>query len=201
MKEGQSTAAARPRPASAPPCRRAAARKRPPRPPAASAVPEILLLNRQRRIRLPLRLLARRARMLLQALGPPKAAVAVVFVSDRRIAQFNRRFLDRRGPTNVIAFPAARGAQPGAGGVLGDVVVSVETARREAQEAAIALGERLTDLLLHGLLHLHGYDHEAGGPQARRMARRARTLRARLAAAEGARSRPGARARGEARRR
>ncbi len=192
MKGEKPTIASLPRPA---------AREGRLRPPGESDAPEMLLLNRQRRIRLPLRLLARRARILLQALGSPKAAVAVVFVSDRRIAQLNRRFLDRRGPTNVIAFPAALDAQPGAGGVLGDIVVSAETARREAQAAGIALAERLTDLLLHGLLHLHGYDHEAGGPEARRMARRACALRARLIAREGLRSRPAAHTRGEARKR
>ncbi|MEJ5357573.1 MAG: rRNA maturation RNase YbeY [Desulfobacterales bacterium] len=158
-------------------------------PPGEPAAVEVLMLNRQRRLRVPLRRLARRTRFFLEALGSPELSVAVVLVSDRRIAQLNRRFLDRRGPTNVIAFPAGPGAQPGAGGVLGDVVVSVETAAREARAAGVALGERLTDLVLHGVLHLHGYDHEAGGPEAQRMARRARALRRRLAAVEGARPR------------
>lgn len=151
---------------------------------------DILILDRQRRIRAPRRALARRARLLLAALGSPRAALAVVLVSDRGIAVLNRRFLDRRGPTNVIAFPAGDGVAPGAGGVLGDIVISMETARREARAAGMPLGERLTQLLIHGLLHLHGYDHEAGGREARRMAARARRLRAALAAAEAAPSRP-----------
>ncbi len=151
---------------------------------------DVLILDRQRRIRAPRRTLARRARILLAALGTPRAALAVVLVSDRGIAALNRRFLDRRGPTNVIAFPAGAGGEPGAGGVLGDVVISVETARREARAAGMPLGERLTDLLIHGLLHLHGYDHEAGGRAARRMAARARRLRAALAAAGAAPGRP-----------
>lgn len=168
--------------------------RRPP-PAAVASLPgpagmDVVVLDRQRRIRTPRRTLARRARILLAALGSPRAALAVVLVSDRGIAALNRRFLDRRGPTNVIAFPAGAAGAPGAEEVLGDVVISVETARREAAAAGMPLAERLTELLIHGLLHLHGYDHEQGGREARRMAARARRLRALLAAAEDAPGRP-----------
>lgn len=113
-------------------------------------------------------------------------------VGDRRIAELNRRWLNRRGPTNVIAFPMADGGGGKAAcRPLGDVVISVDTARRESETAGIGLAERLDQLLIHGILHLCGYDHEAGPAPARRMAAAARRLM-RLAAAAGGPRRKGA---------
>lgn len=118
--------------------------------------------------------LRRKAQAILSALGCPEAELSVVLVGDRRIAALNRQYLGRRGPTNVISFPMLEGhfgaLRPD---LLGDVVISVATAAREAQHAGIDLQCRLTELLLHGALHLVGYDHESGdAAAARRMARK-----------------------------
>jgi len=106
-------------------------------------------------------------------------------VDDRRIAALNRRFLGREGPTNVIAFPMQEGRFSGLSpNLLGDVVISVDTAHREARAAGLALDERVTQLLVHGMLHLCGYDHEHDAAEARRMAAKSRALLAKILAAE-----------------
>jgi probable rRNA maturation factor len=102
-------------------------------------------------------------------------------VDDLQIAVMNRQFLGRQGPTNVIAFPMREGRFAGLNpNLLGDVVISVDTARREARTAGLGLDERITQLLVHGILHLHGYDHEHGAAEARRMAAKSRRLLAKI---------------------
>jgi probable rRNA maturation factor len=100
-----------------------------------------------------------------------------MLVDDPRIAAMNRVYLNREGPTNVIAFPMQEGRfahlSPH---LLGDVVISVDTAWREAQKAGLDLEERLIQLVVHGLLHLCGYDHERDAAGARRMAAKSRRL-------------------------
>jgi len=94
-------------------------------------------------------------------LDSPEAELSVVLVDDPFIADLNRRYLRREGPTNVIAFPMQEGDfSQIAPQLLGDVVISVDTAEREAREAGIDFEARLDALLVHGILHLFGYDHE-----------------------------------------
>jgi probable rRNA maturation factor len=90
----------------------------------------------------------------------PDAELSILIVDDQQIAKLNQQFLNRKGPTNVIAFPMQEGQfteiTPN---LLGDVVISVETARHEAHNAGLRMEERLNELLIHGILHLLGYDH------------------------------------------
>lgn len=93
-----------------------------------------------------------------------------MITGDQEIAGLNQRYLGRQGPTNVLAFPMQEGEfgdlNPS---LLGDVVVSVEYARREALENGLDPDEHLFRLMVHGLLHLLGYDHEQDPHEARRM--------------------------------
>ncbi|KMY67302.1 hypothetical protein AAU61_10625 [Desulfocarbo indianensis] len=101
---------------------------------------------------------------------PPEAELSVVLTTDADIAELNRRYLNRPGPTNVIAFPQQEGALAGlTPGLLGDVVVSVDTARREAEENGLDPEEHLMRLLIHGLLHLLGHDHVNNEEEAQAM--------------------------------
>ena len=113
--------------------------------------------------------LARSARRLLRGLRLADAELSLVVVSDRKMRALNRRYRGVDRPTDVLSFSLREGAGPPPDGLLGDVVISLETARRQAA----VRGERL---LIHGLLHLLGYDHERSAADADRMARRARTL-------------------------
>ncbi|WP_028319071.1 pyridoxine 5'-phosphate synthase [Desulfobulbus elongatus] len=116
------------------------------------------------------RLLQQRCDTLLHLLDLERAAVSVVFLGDAEMAAYNEQYRKKQGPTNVLSFPATAGdgfAVPD--NELGDVLVSVDTARREAAADNKSLHHRLTELIIHGLLHLAGYDHERSEAEALRM--------------------------------
>ena len=97
--------------------------------------------------------------------------LSVLFTDDKHIAELNNRYLQRKGPTNVLAFPMAGGPTPEVDSVmLGDVVISTDTALRESKELGESLEYTIERLLIHGILHLLGYDHEKSVGQAKRMA-------------------------------
>lgn len=124
-------------------------------------------------------------RVLARFLATAKAAVrlrgevSVLFTTDRAIRKLNRQFREKNKATDVLSFPAAG---PAAAGMAGDLAISVPTARRQAAEQGHTLAVELKVLLLHGLLHLAGYDHETDTGQ---MARRERSLRAKLGLPQG----------------
>lgn len=96
-------------------------------------------------------------------MGCPEAELSIVIVDDAQIREINRDYLQRDKSTNVISFAMQEGE--GAGiqpSLLGDVVISAQTAARDAEEAGLPFASELYFLLLHGILHLVGYDHERG---------------------------------------
>ncbi len=103
-------------------------------------------------------------------MGCHDAELSIVIVDDGTIAELNRTYLDREGPTNVIAFAMQEGPfaeiNPH---LLGDVVISADTCAEESARAGIAMEARFFQLLVHGILHLLGYDHEKSEQQARQM--------------------------------
>jgi len=111
-------------------------------------------------------LLESAARKILNALGCPDAELSIVLVDDAGIQLLNRDYLQRDKPTNVISFSMREGEggdlHPG---LLGDVVISTETADRDAAEADVSFESELLFLLLHGVLHLCGFDHERGSAE------------------------------------
>jgi probable rRNA maturation factor len=93
---------------------------------------------------------------------PPRIELAIVLADDRAVARLNRRFRGKRGPTNVLSFPARAsdaGNPPGIPLMLGDVVLALETVLREAAEQQKPVADHLAHLVVHGVLHLIGYDH------------------------------------------
>jgi probable rRNA maturation factor len=102
----------------------------------------------------------RRARAMLEALQLPDCELSILLTGDDQIHNLNRIYRKKDRPTDVLAF-AQREGEHGerAGRLLGDVVVSVPTARRHAAAAGRALRDEMTMLLAHGLLHLLGWDH------------------------------------------
>ncbi len=106
----------------------------------------------------------------LNALACPEGELSVLLVDDPQIAVFNQDYLNRQGPTNVIAFPMREGEFSDiTPDMLGDVVISVDTAEKEGEMAGITTEERFAQLLVHGILHLFGYDHEHDEDEAARM--------------------------------
>jgi rRNA maturation RNase YbeY len=123
------------------------------------------------------RLLVRRARAALSALGLSRSELSISLVDDREIARLNGQWRARPTPTDVLSFSLVEGDfSQHRGGLLGDVVISVETAARQAAERRRGLDDELARLLVHGLLHLVGHDHEADD-EARAMAAEERRLR------------------------
>jgi pyridoxine 5-phosphate synthase len=122
-------------------------------------------------------LVLRTAELLLGISGIPDAELSILLVDDPRIAELNSSWRRKSGPTNVLAFSLTEGDDaPMALNLLGDIVISVETAAREAEMERVSLHSRLQVLLVHGFLHLLGYDHERSEPEAERMFNREREL-------------------------
>jgi len=164
----------------------------------------IRVANRQRRIPLNVGIYRTLAERILRHLGRPDVEVGLSFIGDRRIRQLNRTYRGKDRPTDVLSFqlspehfrrPSAGtlGEHPsrkrvpsvgparktGSGGrppvLLGDVVISVPTARRQARDMGHSLRREISWLMIHGVLHLFGYDHEKPA-DARRMRRKERAL-------------------------
>jgi probable rRNA maturation factor len=130
----------------------------------------IRITNRQQLLKLDPVRLRRDARNILKLLGAGQRELSLLFVDDEEIREINRNYLQKDRPTNVISFSLSEGEFGTVNEeLLGDVVVSVETAGREAQAAGIPAGDAVLNLMIHGILHLTNYDHE--GPHAKARAR------------------------------
>jgi probable rRNA maturation factor len=119
------------------------------------------------------------ARTALRHLGQTQAELSLALVTDPEIHTLNRQYRGKDKPTDVLSFLLADELQPF---LLGDVVISVETAARQAQQRGHSLREELQTLLIHGILHLLGYDHEVSHNEALRMHRKEREVKAVLRA-------------------
>jgi rRNA maturation RNase YbeY len=119
--------------------------------------------------------LDRLARSILSDVGEASAELGILFVGDHRMRSLNRQYRGKDRTTDVLAF-AMREAPHSSADLLGDVVIAVPTAVRQAKQGQRSLDEELTVLLVHGILHLCGYDHERGEKEARRMHRRERMV-------------------------
>jgi rRNA maturation RNase YbeY len=119
--------------------------------------------------------LNRLARTILSDVGEGSAELGIMFVGDQRMRGLNRRYRGKDRTTDVLAF-ATREALYSSAELLGDVVIAVPTAARQAKQGQRSLDEELMVLLVHGILHLCGYDHERSEKEARRMNRRERMI-------------------------
>jgi len=107
----------------------------------------------------------------LRELAPTADSFAARFASDRELRRLNRDYRGKDRPTDVLSFPGEASPE---GRHLGDVVISVPTARRQAAEQGHAVDRELRTLLLHGVLHCLGYDHETDDGTMERLERRLR---------------------------
>ncbi len=119
----------------------------------------------------------KKAQDILNALECPEGELSVLIVDDEYIAQLNQAYLQHTGPTNVIAFPMREGPHSEIHPeLLGDVVISMDTCARESEMAGITVEQRFLELLIHGILHLFGYDHIHTEEEARIMEAKSRFL-------------------------
>ena len=129
----------------------------------------IEVVNRQRTKKIILKPWVQRTQNMLDALGSSHSSVTIAFVSDNKIRSLNQQFRGINKPTDVLSFPSDLET-----GELGDIAISVETAARQAKENGLTLNEEIAQLVLHGLLHLSGYDHETDNGEMNRLELRLR---------------------------
>ena len=137
----------------------------------------ISIQNRQKRILLNLKKVRSATQRILTELGLLDAELSVLLVDDARIRDLNRRYLSRDKPTDVLAFPMREGEfstlHPN---LLGDLVISVETAERQSDRFGLDEMEMVILLMVHGILHLIGYEHEGTKKGAREMSLKQKNL-------------------------
>lgn len=119
--------------------------------------------------------LIRLAQKILTVSGEPNAELSLEIVGNTRIRRLNRHYRQQDRPTDVLAFPMREADGPRTP-ILGDVVISFPTAAEQAIRHGHSIEEELLQLLIHGILHLKGFDHEKGDWEARRMLRKERAI-------------------------
>lgn len=121
------------------------------------------------------------AKAILSGLALPDSEVSISLVDDVQIQELNRGYLGRDKPTNVLAFSMREGEFTSLNPqLLGDVVISVDTARRQSNRFGLKEAEMIVLLMIHGILHLVGYDHEGEKKEASEMARKQKELYCRV---------------------
>ena len=122
----------------------------------------------------PVPLLRRAARAALKVARRPSGlkpgrtvALSVALMGDRGVQRLNRTFRGKDKPTNVLSFPADSLAEPGRRAEIGDIALALGVVKREAKEQGKAAADHLAHLMVHGVLHLLGYDHETDKDAAR----------------------------------
>ena len=113
-------------------------------------------VNRQRKIKIDIKAWERFAGRAVEAIGKQESSATIAFVSDKTIRQLNRQFRGMDKATDVLSFPSGETDSAN----LGDIAISVDTAAVQAKENGLTFDEEVAQLILHGLLHLSGYDHE-----------------------------------------
>jgi probable rRNA maturation factor len=150
-----------------------------------------MILNRQRRISIAIKPLADFCQRVRRELQFPEEGVTICLVNDPAMARLNRTFRGKHGSTDVLSFPAIpsqskrasrefslrlrrRNGIPDGHAYRGDIAISLETARRNARRSSRSLAAELRILILHGMIHLAGYDHESDQGQMNKFERRLR---------------------------
>ncbi len=140
---------------------------------------EILICNEYPAIKVDTRKIKRHIAKILGSLDCNEHEISILFVGDQGIRDLNQQFRNIDRPTDVLSFPQLLEDEPETPGmppVLGDVAISLETARHQSEGHGLSLEEELTLLLIHGILHLLGYDHEISDAEDERMRKKTREL-------------------------
>lgn len=135
----------------------------------------IEVINRQRRHKLQAKRWREFAERALEVIGAGNRDATIVFVSDAAIRKLNRQFRGKDLPTDVLSFPAQpESFETGAETALGEIVISLARAHAQAKENGLTLVNEVEQLILHGLLHLCGHDHETDQGEMNRLELRLR---------------------------
>jgi probable rRNA maturation factor len=133
------------------------------------------VVNRQRKLKIDCERWKVFCEEMLAVLPTRNAAVTVAFVSDRAMTKLNRMWRGKLSTTDVLSFPSQQDEFERAEGLtLGDVVISVEQAASQAKENRMSFDEEIAQLILHGMIHLCGYDHATDNGEMNRLELRLR---------------------------
>jgi probable rRNA maturation factor len=134
-----------------------------------------MIVNRQRGVTVPVKALEDFFERVRKELRFPQNAVTIQFISDAAMARLNQSFRHKRGATDVLSFPANDGSGPHRPSpYIGDIAISPQTARRNARRFSRTLPAEMRILILHGMLHLAGFDHETDHGEMDRLENRLR---------------------------
>ena len=134
------------------------------------------IVRRTRSKKLSLAKLKKTARRILDLLDRRESELSLALVGNREIRELNARYRHKNEPTDVLSFPSGS-APPGGRRILGDVVISIERAEEQARDRGRRLQDEMEELLIHGILHLLGYDHERSRREAEVMRRMEKKIR------------------------
>ena len=138
---------------------------------------EVLIRNGQRKIKLDTALLKSHSLAVLQSLDKTQSELSILLTNDEKIRSLNCDYRGKDRPTDVLSFPQEDDMEDESGNSwLGDVVISVETASRQAEDHHLTLDQELMLLIIHGVLHLLGFDHEQSKKDAAFMKKTTRKL-------------------------
>ncbi len=138
---------------------------------------EILLRNGQRKYKIDTTELKSQIRILLKTLNLEDSELSILLTRDSKIRELNRKFRNQDKSTDVLSFPQDEEAINENGQLmLGDIVISVETAEQQGKQHGLPLTKEILLLIIHGLLHLLGYDHERSSKEAKFMKKETRRL-------------------------
>src|SRR5262245_24381965 len=134
------------------------------------------IINRQRLRKIDRDRAAALSRAVLDRIGRTEAVLTVTFIRDRAMRRLNRDYRGIDGPTDVLSFAYHEEEAPACDKTshIGDVVISVETAGRYARELGLSFDREIEFLVIHGALHLAGYDHETDNGEMNRLERKLR---------------------------
>ena len=135
----------------------------------------IEVVNRQRKVPVDCKRWEEFTEKAMKVVPAKGAGVTVAFVSDRQMRELNERWRGKKGTTDVLSFPAEQDeSERLEGRTLGDILISVEQAARQAAQHGLSFETEVEQLILHGLLHLCGYDHERDAGEMNRLELRLR---------------------------
>ena len=137
---------------------------------------KVLIKNEYPKIKVDTGKIKQQIGRVLSSLDCNECEISILFVGDQEIRDLNNRFRGVDRSTDVLSFPQLSDDDPGPVLVLGDVAISVETAHQQADDHGLSLEEELTLLLIHGILHLLGYDHEISDQEEEKMRSKTREL-------------------------
>ena len=139
---------------------------------------KVLIRNEYPKIKVDTGKIKQQIGRVLSSLDCNECEISILFVEDQGIRDLNHRFRGVDRSTDVLSFPQLFEGKPETSGtlILGDVAISLETSLRQTKKHGLSLEEELTLLLIHGILHLLGYDHEVSDHEEERMRKKTREL-------------------------